>query len=194
LRGRGREAPFVAWDAAYPIYLEYTYLMMKSYYLLFTILLIGCSGKKISTVTVEMYSHFTLKETFEVSMIESEKSKVRSIIFSSNLVDTIYSFILNKTDLSTIEFCGYTSPLIDKKIYDIRDNKVEVLKYRYDEASSYDEELDIYVTSTGDILGLRELAWEGYLMFTRPSHTEIINALPQDTTRFFKFNFRFMHL
>lgn len=162
-----------------------------------TIILLGllsCQERQPTTVMVEKYNHDKLMNTFRFEMIEKVDDTKTSLIFKGQLTDTVYYFVVDRKNMSEIEFMGHKSKLIDRKTFDIDGERTEVFKYRYDEDNSEDEELDFYLTTDGDILAFRELAWNGYEIFLRDSNLKIIGLLTSDTTDFFKYNYRFKYM
>jgi hypothetical protein len=165
--------------------------------ILTTIILLGllsCQERQSTTAMVKKYNHDKLMDTLRFEIIKSVDYTKTSVIFKGQLTDTVYYFLVDNENKSEIEFMGHKSKLVDRKAIEIGKEKIEIFKYRYDEENSSDEELDFYLTSNGDILGLRELAWNGYEIFLMDNNQEIVRRLTSDTTDFFKYNYRFKYM
>jgi hypothetical protein len=162
-----------------------------------TIILLGlmsCQKRQSTIVMVEKFNHDKLMDTIRFELIEKVYDSKTSVILKGNLTDTVYYFVVDSKNISEIEFMGHKSKLIDTKKFDIDGKITEVIKYRYDDKNSEDEELDFYLTTDGDILALRELAWNGYEVFLTDRNRKIIGLLTIDTTDFFKYNFKYRYM
>jgi hypothetical protein len=161
--------------------------------IIFLLGLWNCQERQSTTVMVEKYNRDNLIATLKFEMIERVNDTKTSIVFKG-LTDTAYYFVVDRRNTNEIEFNGHKSKLIDRKTFDIDGVNAEVLKYRYDEENRYDEELDFYLTADGEILALRELAWNGHEIFLRDNNRKIIERLTSDTTIFFKYNYKFKYM
>ncbi|HYF69042.1 MAG TPA: hypothetical protein VD884_12950 [Ohtaekwangia sp.] len=133
-------------------------------------------------------------DTSNVEIIKNIEETRISIVFKGDLTDTLYYFMIISDNKNEIEFMGHKSELVDRKTFDADGEQVEILKYRYDLEDGVDEELDFYLTADGDVLGFRELAWNGYEIFLQDKNLQILKLLTSDTTDFFKYNYRFHYL
>ena len=154
----------------------------------------SCQEKEPTAVKVEKYNHGELMDTSNVEIIKNIEETRISIVFKGDLTDTLYYFMIISDNKNEIEFMGHKSELVDRKTFDADGEQVEILKYRYDLEDGVDEELDFYLTADGDVLGFRELAWNGYEIFLQDKNLQILKLLTSDTTDFFKYNYRFHYL
>ncbi len=159
------------------------------------LLLIGlhsCETRRSVPIKVEKYNRGELMKTFpleRIRIVDKFENK-ETFLFRSELADSVYTFEVFARDKSKITFWAQECKRIDTKEFNLNGTKLKIYKYRYDIPTGMDEELDFYVTSDGEILGLKEWAWVGHEIFVTEDNKEIINALIADTTTFFKYNFR----
>jgi hypothetical protein len=156
--------------------------------------LVSCQERPLPTVKVVKYSNERLLVSLLLKEIEVIDDAKISVEYIDDSAYTQYQFVIYKNNKSEIEFMSTPAVLIDSSYFEVSGEKIKVLKYRYDVKGSVDEELDIYITTKGEILGMKELAWNGYDFFYKEKHLDIINHLKNDSTVFFRYNHRFEYL
>jgi hypothetical protein len=156
--------------------------------------LVSCQERPLSTVKVVKYSNERVLVSLLLKEIEIIDDAKISVGYIDDSAYTQYQFVVYKNNKSEIEFMSTPVALIDSSHFEVSGEKIKVLKYRYDVKDMVDEELDIYLTTEGQVLGLKELAWNGYDIFYKEKHLEILKQLKSDTTDFFRYNYRFKYL
>lgn len=151
--------------------------------------LFGCDTSHSSIVVVESYSHGKLLTADSLFVIKESRGDKTSLSYLSRNLDTIYQVVFNPRNEVSFYFMKDQCDVVDSKTFNIKGRQVTVLKYRYDEVNELDEELDFYLTSGGDILAYKELAWDGYGLFLKEENQSILETLTGETSTFFNRNF-----
>lgn len=152
--------------------------------------ILGCgNGNKEITTSTE-YAHGELKGTYQYRLQKNSDNGITKTILShtENPVGTVTWTLITYPSFDSINFLNLNCPLI----HQISFGQKKIYKYRYDEENGMDEEFDIYLSEENELIATKSLAWDQFELFDIDSsyHDYLLN----DSTKFFKLNYKFEYL
>lgn len=152
--------------------------------------MLGCGNSNKKFVTSTEFSHGELKHTYQYRLQKENDNGTSRTILShvENPVGTVTWTLITYTALDSINFLSLNCPLIHEKNF----GQEKIYKYRYDDENGIDEEFDIYLNEEQELIAIKSLAWSQYELFNFDSsyHEYLLN----DSTNFFKLNYKFEYL
>lgn len=152
-----------------------------------------CSKKDSGIVTKKAihnrykYEKIFATDTFFLK-IDSTQNKVIYTYTNKTESDTIYTFLTNSINDSTLYHYNIEIPLIETKNYTINGKSYSIKKYFFDEEKSQDEESSYYFNENYGLLVLYNNGWSSLISTTYYDSIsyQLIDSILIDKTGFYK--------